>query len=95
MSASEMPIGSTIQLRFGVDGCTDKKSGCVQGHVHDMEKITIVMSSVDNSMTSYTMKVLFQLDKFSFKAQRPRSILVKFVHWVDASSVLSNAYLVS
>lgn len=55
----------------------------------DLEKVSEIFKSIDNSINDHSIKDLFRLGKFDSGRSRPRSILVKFVRCADASKVLS------
>ena len=56
---------------------------------HDLEAATEIVSGLDSSISSNSIRDSFRLGKFSKSKQRPRPLLVKFLHSQDVNSVLS------
>ena len=62
----------------------------------DLSKAVYVLSGLDNSIQSPSIRDTFRLGKFStYHHNRPTPLLVKFVRAADASSVLSKRSLLS
>ena len=60
----------------------------------DLSKAVSVLSGLDNSIQSPSIRDTFRLGKFStYHCDRPRPLLVKFVRAADVSSVLSKRSL--
>ena len=57
---------------------------------HDLEKLLSIMSSIDASITSASIKDFYRLGKFKQDNTRPRPLLVKFLRAFEATLVLSN-----
>jgi len=55
----------------------------------DLTSVVSLLSGVDNSIQSQSIKDVYRLGRFNSDPERPRPILVKFVRAADASSVLS------
>ena len=55
----------------------------------DLNKAVSLLSGLDNSINSQSVKDVFRLGKFSAENQKPRPLLVKFIRAADAQSVLS------
>ena len=56
---------------------------------HDFQEISSILSSLDSSLTSASIKDLYRLGKFSASQTSPRPILVKFLHIFEVMYVLS------
>ena len=57
---------------------------------HDQDNMLTVLSDIDPSLTSASVKDFFRLGKYKRAATHPRPILVKFLRAFEASLVLSN-----
>ena len=55
----------------------------------DLNKAVSLLSGLDNSINSQSVKDEFRLGKFSAENQKPQPLLVKFIRAADATSVLS------
>ena len=55
----------------------------------DLTSVVNVLSSLDSSIQSQSIKDCFRLGKFSSGASRPRPILIKFVRVADVASILA------
>ena len=56
----------------------------------DLSSVVGILSFLDGSINSQSIKDCFRLGKFSADASRPRPILVKFVCVADVTNILSN-----
>ena len=55
----------------------------------DLKKAVSVISGVNQSINSHSIKDIFRLGRFSAEKGKPRPLLVKFIRATDATSVLS------
>ena len=55
----------------------------------DLKSVVSVLSMVDNSVKSQSLKDVYHLGRFNSNPKHPRPILVQFIRAADASSVLS------
>lgn len=69
----EIPRGSLKSTRLG----------------EDLNKATSVLSGVDQSINSSSIKDIYRLGRYSTENKKPRPLLVKFIPFTDASRVLS------
>ena len=53
------------------------------------EDLTKVISEVDQSINSHSIKDIYQLGKYSPDNRKPRPLLMKFIRIADATSILS------
>ena len=56
---------------------------------HDIDNILTILSGIDSTLTSASIKDFYSLGKYKQTATRPRPILVKFLRAFEASLVLS------
>ena len=55
----------------------------------DLKKATSVLSDVNESINSHSIKDIYRLGKFSTGNSKPRPLLVKFIRAADATRILS------
>ena len=55
----------------------------------DLKSVVSVLSKIDNSVKSQSIKDVYRLGRFNSNPKHPRPILVQFIRAADASSVLS------
>ena len=58
--------------------------------LHDLSKVGSVLTDIDGSLTSNSIKDCYRLGKYRADQEKPRPILVKFVRIEDVSKVLAN-----
>lgn len=75
---------------FGVEEC-EKGVSRFSRQCADLEKVSSVLTSLDDPIPSTSIKDQFRLGKYSEQSSRPRPILVKFVRSSDAFRVLSKS----
>ena len=56
---------------------------------HDIDNILTILSGIDSTLTSASIKDFYRLGKYKQTATRPRPILAKFLRAFEASLVLS------
>ena len=56
----------------------------------DLSKVGSVLTDIDGSLTSNSIKGCYRLGKYRADQEKPRRILVKFVRMEDVSKVLAN-----
>lgn len=61
----------------------------------DLTSVVSVLSGLDKSIQSQSIKDIFRLGKFSHNQKHPRPLLVKFIRAVDVSNVLSKRGLLN
>ena len=73
---------------YGMDECPNgsPKSNRLE---EDLKNALSVISEVDQSITSHSIRDIHRLGKYSVEARKSRPLLVKFICAADASSVLS------
>lgn len=73
---------------FGVDECASgsPRHACSS---HDLEAAVRVLSSLDDSIQSTSIRDQFRLGKYAETRKRPRPLLIKFIRSADAYSVLA------
>ena len=57
---------------------------------HDLDDIFTIVSGIDTTLTSASIKDFYRLGKYKQTSTHPRPILVKFLRTFEASLVLSN-----
>ena len=77
---------------YGVDECGPGMTKTSRQE-SDLTTVATVLSSVDSSIESWSIRDCFRLGKFS-KGARPRPLLVKFVRVSDVNKILSKARLI-
>ena len=73
---------------YGVQECPSGMSKPARFE-SDLTSVVNVLSSLDSSIQSQSIKDCFRLGKFSSGASRPRPILIKFVRVADVASILA------
>ena len=73
---------------YGVQECPSGMSKPARFE-SDLTSVVSVLSSLDSSIQSQSIKDCFRLGKFSSGASRPRPILMKFVRVADVASILA------
>ena len=73
---------------YGIDECS-KGTPRHNRLINDVHKVVSVLSSVDTTIQSQSIKDCLRLGKFNPKQQHPRPLLVRFVRITDASNILS------
>ena len=68
---------------------TSKATSRSERQKHDLDNLLAVLSDIDSSFTSASIKDFHRLGKFKENSTHPRSILVKFLRAFEASLVLS------
>ena len=78
---------------FGIGEC---RQGANRSErlAHDLSKVESVLSDIDGSLKSSSIKDCFRLGKYRADQAKPRPILVKFVRIEEVSKVLSNRWAV-
>ena len=77
---------------YGVDECGPGMTKTSRQE-SDLTTVATVLSSVDSSIESWSIRDCFRLGKFS-KGARPRPLLVKFVRVSDVNKILSKVRLI-
>ena len=72
---------------FGVEECS-KGASRSDRLSSDLNNVVSVLSEVDHTIQSLSIKDCFSLGKFKPSLHRPRPILVKLVRTTDVSSIL-------
>ena len=73
---------------YGIDECS-KGTPRHNRLINDVHKVVSVLSSVDITIQSQSIKDCLRLGKFNPNQQHPRPLLVRFVRITDASNILS------
>ena len=73
---------------FGVDECREGTSRSEQAN-SDLSQVPWILSSIDESFKSHSIRDSFRLRKFSIDRYRPRPILIKLLRSSDVSNILS------
>ena len=73
---------------YGVQECSSSMSKSARFE-SDLTSIVNILSSLDSSIQSQSIKDCYRLGKFSTGASRPRPLLIKFVRVADVTSILS------
>ena len=98
--ASSQPSGPTATLQAGRNVRHERKfnvvpygmcecPSCTPISTRLEEDLTKVISEVDQSINSHSIKDIYQLGKYSPDNRKPRPLLVKFIRIADATSILS------
>ena len=75
-------------ILFGVNECAKGLSRLAR-YESDLNSVVSMLSSIDPSFQSRSIRDCFRLGKFSPNASRPRPLLVKFFRVADVSNILS------
>ena len=73
---------------YGVDE-PPKETSRSDRQKHDLDKLLNILSSLDSSLTSASIKDFHRLGKFKQNNTRPRPLLLKFLRAFEASLILS------
>ena len=77
-------------VMFGIGECRQGANRLA----HDLSKVESVLTDIDGSLKSSSIKDCFRLGKYRADQAKPRPILVKFVRIEEVSKVLSNRWAV-
>lgn len=75
-------------ILYSVDECPSGSTWSIRQE-SDLASMVSVLSSLDSSFQSQSIKDYYRLGKFDPSRGKPRPILVKFIRMRDASSILS------
>ena len=79
---------------YGVDECPPGSSRASRLE-SDLNNAVSVLSSVENTIQSQSVKDCYRLGKFSPSSTRPRPILIKMIRASDVSKVMSKKHLLT
>ena len=73
---------------FGISECPPGTAQCTR-FAHDLNEVVNILSLVDDSIQSHSVKDLRRLGEYKGKNGKPRAVLVKMIRAADASCILS------
>lgn len=73
---------------FGIEECP-QRTAKHDRLTHDLSKVVDILSSIDDSINSSSIKDQLRLGKYSGQSERPRAVLVRMVRAADVTCILS------